>query len=896
MMTTVGMVREGDHGGENPEQRLTPAMEQYRSFKEQYPDAILFFHIGDFYETFGPDAELVSRELDIALTSRSKDRSGNRIPLAGVPHDAGEGYIGRLVGKGYRVAVCEQVEEPTQAKGIVKRAVVRVVTPGTAIDPGMVEPIGSRYLAGIWSDGKNDQAGLAFLDTSTGEFFLSACGTSGGLADLKSEIVRYRPTEAVIPSALPDPLKALLKSEGIVLTLAGDEAFQLASATKTLLDHFHVESLAGYGCDPYPDAVRAAGAALQYAKETMHSPLGHITGLSVRIPSRTMLIDAITLRNLEIFENIRTHERQGTLLSTLDLTGTAMGRRELRRRLAAPLLSVEAINRRLDAVEYFQSEAGKRRELRDLLGRCADVERIAGRIAYGNAGPRDLVALRDLLGQIPKIRALFEKGGARPVQSILESLETLLDLRELAGLITRAIADDPPAMVRQGGVIREGYSRDLDELRALSRNTKDWVVDLQQKERERTGIRSLRVSYNQVFGYYIEVTRANLHLVPAHYTRKQTTAGGERFIIDELAEKGAQIASAEEKILALEGELYTALVGSLQADIPLLQTMARGLADLDVGSTLAEVAQVNGYSRPVLEGSLRLGIREGRHPVVERSLGGRFVPNDTLMDGNGDQVLIITGANMAGKSTYMRGVALIAILAQMGSFVPAAHATVGLIDRVFTRVGAFDDLASGQSTFMVEMLELANILNSMTERSLVILDEIGKGTGTLDGYSIARAVLEFLHGRAPPGPRTLFATHFHEIVGVEAELRRVKNYHFTVKETGKDVIFLRRLVPGATDRSYGIHVARRAGIPRKVTDRAAEILTSVQKGEDGRAGRPKRYTQVLFVDSPETEPRDETVIRELMDLKPDGLSPIQALEALYALQKRVREGDEGNDR
>jgi DNA mismatch repair protein MutS len=664
----------------------------------------------------------------------------------------------------------------------------------------------------------------------------------------------------------------------------------------TLLDHFHVETLAGYGCDPYPYAVRAAGAALQYAKQTMHSPLGHITGLTVRIPSRAMLIDAITLRNLEIFENIRTHERHGTLFATLDLTATAMGARELRRRMAAPLLSVAAINWRLDAVEFFRNEAGRRRGLRDLLGRCADLERITGRIAYGNAGPRDLIALRDLLGQVPKIRALFAEGGPQPVQSILESLESLQDLRETAGLIAHAIVDDPPVMARQGAVIREGYSRDLDELRALSRTTKDWVVDLQQKERERTGIRSLRVGFNQVFGYYIEVTRANLHLVPAHYTRKQTTAGGERFIIDELAQKGAQIASAEEKILALEGELYASLVRSLQAEIPRLQAMAKGLADLDVASTLAEVAQVNGYTRPVLDESLRLVIREGRHPVVEGSLGGSFVPNDTLMDGNGDQVLIITGANMAGKSTYMRGVALIAILAQMGSFVPAAHATVGIIDRVFTRVGAFDDLASGQSTFMVEMLELANILNSMTDQSLVILDEIGKGTGTLDGYSIARAVLEFLHGKAPPGPRTLFATHFHEIVGVEAELRRVKNYHFTVKETGKDVIFLRRLVPGATDRSYGIHVARRAGIPRKVTERAAEILTSVQKGEDGKGGRPKRYTQVLFVDAPERESRDDTVLQELMDLKPDGLTPIQALEALYTLQKRVREGGEGNDR
>ncbi|HVP25722.1 MAG TPA: DNA mismatch repair protein MutS [Methanomicrobiales archaeon] len=891
------MAREGepeaDAAGQTGGRRLTPAMEQYRSLKEQHPGAILFFHIGDFYETFGADAELVSRELDIALTSRSRDRSGNRIPLAGVPHDAGEGYIARLVGKGYRVAVCEQVEDPAAARGIVRRAVTRVVTPGTAVDPGMGEPPGSRYLAAVWAEGKDGRAGLAFLDTTTGEFFVSA-GEPGGPAGIRSEIVRYRPAEAVIPAGLPGILRDLLAAEGIVLTTLGDEAFDPGNARGALLRHFGVDTLAGYGLEPYPEAVRAAGAALQYATETVGSSLGHVTGLQVRVSSQAMLIDAITLRNLEIFENIRTGERQGTLIETLDRTKTGMGRRELRRRLAAPLLSVEAVGARLDAVEFFVNETGKRRELRDLLGGCADLERIAGRIACGNANPRDLVALRDLLLVVPEIRALFPDAGPRPPGWILGNLESLGQLPGAADLITRAVVDDPPAWVRQGGVIREGYSPELDGLRSLSRATKDWVVELQQREREQTGIRSLRVGYNQVFGYYIEVTKANLHLVPPRYRRKQTTAGGERFIIDELAEKGAQIASADEKILALEAELYGSLVRSLQAFIPRFQAMARALADLDVTAALAEVAQENGYTRPVVEESARLVIREGRHPVVERTLGGRFVPNDALMDGNGDQILIITGANMAGKSTYMRAVAEIAVLAQAGSFVPAAHATVGLVDRVFTRVGAFDDLASGQSTFMVEMLELANILNNMTERSLVILDEIGKGTGTLDGYAIARAVLEFLHGKAAPGPRTLFATHFHEIVGVEAELRRVKNYHFTVKETGSDVVFLRRLLPGATDRSYGIHVARRAGIPRRVTDRAAEILTSVQKGEDGKAGKPKRYTQVLFADSPEKEPAEHPAVRELMELSPDGMTPIQALEALYALQKRVRGGGGGN--
>jgi DNA mismatch repair protein MutS len=866
-------------------------MEQYRSIKEQHPGAILFFHIGDFYETFGADAELVSRELDIALTSRSRDRSGNRIPLAGVPHDAAEGYIGRLVAKGHRVAVCDQVEDPAAAKGIVKRAVVRVITPGTVIDPGMAEPAVPRYLVGICPDEREDLVGLAFLDAGTGEFFLSVSGISGGFADLRSEILRHRPAEALVPSSLPGPLREALQAGGLVLTPLDDRAFRLDLATKTLLGHFRVASLEGFGCEPYPAAVRAAGAALAYARETTHSELGHVTGMSVRIPSEFMLIDGITLRNLEIFENIHSGRGGGTLLDSLDLTATPMGRRELRRRLGAPLLSPDAINGRLDAVEFFTREPGRLQEIRGLLGRCADLERIAGRIAYGNAGPRDLTVLRDLLARIPKIRGIFGTGDTRPPPPLEASLGSLRDLPEATALISRAIADDPPAAAGEGGIIREGYSPELDDLRALSQATKTWIIDFQQKERERTGIRSLKVGYNQVFGYYIEVTKPNLHLVPPHYTRKQTTSGGERFIVGELAEKEARIASAEERILALEGEIFASLVQSFKTHVPALQSTAKGLADLDVAAALAEVARKYGYTRPILDEGLGLVIRGGRHPVVERTMEGRFVPNDTRMDAEEEQVLIITGANMAGKSTYMRAVAQIAILAQTGSFVPADHAAIGIVDRVFTRVGAFDDLASGQSTFMVEMLELANILNNMTRRSLVILDEIGKGTGTLDGYSIARAVLEFIHGHGPSrGPRTLFATHFHEIVGIEAELRRVRNFHFTVKETGRDVVFLRRLVPGATDRSYGIHVAQRAGIPRRVTDRAGEILASVQKGEDGKGGRPRRYTQVLFVDSPEKEEGEHPVVKELRELSPDALTPLQALEALYALQRRVREG------
>jgi DNA mismatch repair protein MutS len=595
-----------------------------------------------------------------------------------------------------------------------------------------------------------------------------------------------------------------------------------------------------------------------------------------------MALDAITLRNLEITAGIRGEGDANTLLSALDATETSMGSRTMRSFLIAPLLGKEAIEARLDAVEWFFEHALERQALRATLGDFADIERIAGRIAYGNAGPRDLATLRDSLSTIPDVKALVPPDAPTLVR---EALAAMSDHARVVDLVGRAIVDDPPARAQAGGMIREGFNAKLDELRHLATTGKDWIAEFQQQERERTGIKSLKVGYNRVFGYYIEVTKPNLHLVPPEYERRQTTANGERYTIPDLREKEAMIATAEERLGALEAEIYAELIRTLAAEVAGLQATARAVGLLDVYAALAEVAARYGYTRPVIEESGRIIIRDGRHPVVERHLPAPFVPNDTELDSAGDQIMIITGANMAGKSTYMRAVALCCIMAQMGSFVPARHATIGIVDRVFTRVGAFDDLASGQSTFMVEMLELANILNNMTPKSLVILDEIGRGTSTLDGCSIARAVVEFLHGKAVAGPRTLFATHFHDLIDLEGSLKRVKNFHFAVKDTGTDVVFLRKIIPGATDRSYGIHVAHLAGVPKKVTDRAMELLKEASTRGLPAGVRAPRYTQMLLVDPGEGVVEENPAVRELKTMNPNEMTPIEALNALCRLQK-----------
>jgi DNA mismatch repair protein MutS len=868
-------------------------MRQYQELKAKHPDTILFFRIGDFYETFNTDAELIARELDIVLTSRSKSGE-NRIPLAGVPYHAADGYIAKLVGKGYRVAVCEQVGDPGTARGIVKREISRIITPGTVIDSSMLPSAASACLMALCPEAKGQAWGVALLDITTAEFFVSVVGHDTNLVNLLSEMARYRPAECIVPSAVPDDLVQKFAGRGVVVTRFRDEAFSPERARTALMSHFHVASLAGFGCEDEPAAIGAAGAALLYARETQASPLSHISSIATRASSGSMMLDAVTLRNLEIRESIRGGAKGATLFSSLDRTKTPMGSRLLDRHLTRPLVDPDQINARLDAVDYFATRTAVRLSVRSGLSKVADIGRIAARISYGNAGPRDLLALADSLDTLPALKRQVCPEEGNDLPAILDN--ALRDMRELpdtSALIRRAIVDEPPAVARNGGVIRQGFSADLDAIHTVLHSGKDWIVQLQEQEREKTGIRSLKIGYNRIFGYYIDVSRPNLALVPDRYERKQTTATGERYTIPELREKEALITNADEKVLALERELYTALIETLRAVVPEVQAIASGIAALDVAASLAEVACSRNCVRPQLNSGNALVIRDGRHPVVEQGVDGGFVPNDVDLSGGTNQILVITGANMAGKSTYMRAAALICIMAQAGSFVPARHAGIGIIDRVFTRVGAFDDLASGQSTFFVEMLELANILNNFTEKSLVILDEIGRGTSTIDGCSIARAVLEYLHGKGAAGPRTLFATHFHELVTMEETLKRVKNYHFAVRETSREVIFLRKLIPGATDRSYGIHVARLAGIPKKVTDRADVLLSEdIRRGIPG-GRKPQRYTQILLVgDGEAATPADHPALRALASLNPDEMTPLEALAKIAELRQTLQRGEQ----
>ncbi|MDD1683796.1 MAG: DNA mismatch repair protein MutS [Methanoregula sp.] len=889
MARETGLKRQN---GNDASPRLTPVMRQYQELKAKHPDTILFFRIGDFYETFNSDAELVARELDIVLTSRSKS-GDNRIPLAGVPYHAADGYIAKLVGKGYRVAVCDQIEDPKTAKGIIKREISRIITPGTVIDSSMLPSVEAAYLMALCPEAKGHAWGIALLDITTGEFFVSLAEHDQTLQNLLSEIARYRPRECIIPSTVPEALIRKFSERGVVVSRFRDEAFSPVPARKALTSHFHVSTLAGFGCEDEPAAIGAAGAALLYAKETQASPLAHISSLATRASSRSMMLDAVTLRNLEVKESIRGGAKGATLFASLDQTRTPMGSRLLSRHLSRPLLDSGQINARLDAVEYFATRTAARLSVRSGLAMVADIERIAARVSYGNAGPRDLLALTDSLAALPALKRSADPEQEKDLPATLEdALRDMRDLPDTIALIRRAIVEEPPAIARNGGVIRRGFSSDLDAIHTVLHSGRNWIVQLQEQEREKTGIRSLKIGYNRIFGYYIDVTKPNLALVPPHYERKQTTATGERYTLPELREKEALITNADEKVLALERELYEGIIETLRGIVPDLQTIAAGIAVLDVAATLAEVACSRNYVRPLLNTGDALVIRDGRHPVVEQGVAGGFVPNDVDLSGSGNQILIITGANMSGKSTYMRAAALICIMAQAGSFVPARHASIGIIDRIFTRVGAFDDLSSGQSTFFVEMLELSNILNNITPGSLVILDEIGRGTSTADGCSIARAVLEYLHGKGASGPKTLFATHFHELITAEETLKRVKNYHFAVKDANNEVIFLRKLIPGATDKSYGIHVARLAGIPKKVTERADALLSEdILQGVPGST-KPQRYTQILLVDDQEpVSPADHPTLRALSRLNPDEMTPLEALSKIFELKKSLERGE-----
>ncbi|HET9015356.1 MAG TPA: DNA mismatch repair protein MutS [Thermomicrobiaceae bacterium] len=870
----------------------TPIRRQYLSVKRQYPDVIVFFRLGDFYETFDDDARLAASVLDITLTGREMGR-GNRVPMAGIPYHAAQGYIARLIAAGHKVAVCEQLSEPN-GRDLVERRVTRVVTPGTVTEPGMLEEGANRYIAAVLVEGT--RAGLAVADLSTGEFATAEINGDDAertLAAVQRELLRLAPAEVVTMPAGGDEDEP----EGVPTVPAGAHvsrlprpAWRLETAREELLRHFAVETLDAYGCGGKPFAVRAAGALLRYLAETQLGSLQQIVDLVTYSVERYMALDAQTRRNLELTESSR-GDRQHSLIAVLDQTRTPMGARLLRRWVGQPLLEVAELRERQDAVAFCVERALGRARLREALGHVADVERLINRTVTGAAGPRELLALGQSLGRLPEVAAALGEG-ERPA-----GLGRIPDCGETARLIRGALVDEPPAVLGGGPAIRPGFSPELDGLRGSSREAREWIAGLEQLERDRTGIRSLKVGYNKVFGYYLEISNANAGGIPEHYQRKQTLVGAERYVTPELKEYESRVLNAEERIEDLETQVYRGLLAQVAAAAESVRQAAGALARLDVFASLAEVAVRRDYARPEVDEGTALEIVGGRHPVVEVTLEtGAFVPNDTRLDTEEQQVAILTGPNMAGKSTYLRQAALIVLMAQIGSFVPAERARVGLVDRIFTRLGAQDDIASGQSTFMVEMVETATILHHATPRSLVVLDEIGRGTSTYDGLAIARAVVEHLHNSSRLGCKTLFATHYHELTELEKVLPRVRNFRVDVLEEGEAVVFLHRVVPGGADRSYGIYVAQLAGMPRPVVRRADEILAELEAGPKGEAERGRRRgamsagprveepMQLTFFGAP------DPVVEELKGLDVESLSPLEALTRLYELQRRARDG------
>ena len=858
----------------------TPIRRQYLRIKQQHPDAILLFRLGDFYETFDEDAKIVARELQIALTSREMGR-GDRRPLAGIPYHSLDGYLGKLIKQGYKVAICEQITDPKSSQGLLEREVVRVVTPGTVDMPSLLEEGSNNYLVAAVVDG--EEAGLAYTDVTTGT---QISVTQLPAILLTAELDRLAPAEVVVP----EEQEGLLN--GIRSTSLGREPFSLEPSRRTLLDLLGASTLEGYGCEHLPMAIRAAGAMVRYLEEKQRGVLSRIGGLTTYSIEEFMTLDPQTRRNLELFHGGRWGDASFSLLSTLNLTKTAMGARLLRRWLGQPLLDPGQIDQRLDVVEWFAQSSGGRQRATQVLSRISDLERLADRVRSGRAIPRELVALGISLRALPQLVDVLEEGKRTDlVQWLADRLSGCGGCGESADLIGRAIEEEP-GQVGEGTVVRKGFSSELDELRQVSRDTRGSIAGLEQQERERTGIRNLKVGYNRVFGYYIEVTRANLSQVPSEYERRQTLTGGERFITPELKRLEELTLTAKERLEELESSLYRQVchqVGEATSDI---LTAADTVAHMDVFVALSEVAERYGYVRPELDRSGAIEITGGRHPVIEQQLPpGIFVLNDTSLSTDGEQLHIITGPNMSGKSTYLRQVALIVLMAQVGSFVPARSARIGVVDRIFTRVGLQDDLAAGQSTFMVEMVETASILNSATKRSLVILDEIGRGTSTYDGLSIAQAVAEYIHNTPRLGCRTLFATHYHELTELARTLPGVRNHNVSVVEEEGRVVFLHRIVPGGADKSYGVHVAQLAGLPREVIQRAWDVLYDLEESRrDGTlpAGSfrgTSTGTQLSLI-AP-----NQAVVEELLGLDITAMTPMEAINALYALKQKATEGN-----
>ena len=876
---------------------LTPMMKQYMQTKEEYKDCILFYRLGDFYEMFFDDVLTASKELEITLTGKNCGLE-ERAPMCGIPYHAVDSYLNRLVSKGYKVAICEQVEDPKTAKGIVKREVIRVVTPGTNLDTQGLDETKNNYIMCIVY--MADRYGLSVADVTTGEYLVTELDSQTKLMD---ELYKFMPSEIVCNEAFYmsgldlDDLKNRLH-----MAIYSLEAwyFDDALCRETLQEHFKVASLEGIGLSDYECGMIASGALLKYLEETQKNSLSHMSRLTRYATGNYMVLDSATRRNLELVETLREKQKRGSLLWVLDKTKTAMGARTLRKYVEQPLIDKESIVKRLDAVAELKDNAICREEIREYLNPVYDLERLVGKITYQSANPRDLIAFQSSLSMLPSVKCILKDMESDLLKEIYEELDPL---EELCDLVGRAIQEEPPLAMKEGGIIKDGYNEEVDRLRKAKSEGKNWLADLETKEREKTGIKNLRIRYNKVFGYYLEVTNSFKDLVPDYYTRKQTLANAERYIIPELKELEDTILGAEDKLCALEYELYCEVRNTIAAELTRIQRTAKAVAKLDVIASLALVAERNNYVRPKINEKGVIDIRDGRHPVVEKMIpNDMFIANDTYLDDKKQRISIITGPNMAGKSTYMRQAALIVLMAQLGSFVPASSANIGLVDRIFTRVGASDDLASGQSTFMVEMNEVANILRNATSKSLLILDEIGRGTSTFDGLSIAWAVVEYISNSKLLGAKTLFATHYHELTELEGKISNVNNYCIAVKEKGDDIVFLRKIVKGGADKSYGIQVAKLAGVPDPVINRAKEIveelvtadITGKVKDIAVQGSETKKKTQKKLDEVDLTQfslfdtVKDDDVLNELKELDISHMTPMDAMNKLYQLQNKLR--------
>ena len=876
---------------------LTPMMQQYMETKKQYKDCILFYRLGDFYEMFFEDAITASRELEITLTGKDCGLE-ERAPMCGVPFHAVDGYLNRLVSKGYKVAICEQVEDPKLAKGIVKREVIRIVTPGTNLNTQALEESKNNYLMCIACF--QNRIGVSIVDVTTGDFYMTEVE---GLAKLQDEIYKYMPTEIICNDAFVmsgydiEDLKGRL---GMAVYTLEPWYFDDDGCRKCLMNHFKVNTLAGLGLEDFPSGMISAGAAMQYLLETQKTDLTHINHIIPYLASRFMLLDSSTRRNLELTETLREKQKKGSLLWVLDKTKTAMGARRLRSDIEQPLINIDDINARLDAVEQLCKNTVSRDEIREYLNPIYDMERLLGKVSYKSANPRDLLAFANSMEMLPHIKTVLKEFDCKLLSEIEQEMDGLEDLYHL---IKDAICDDPPVMIREGGMIRTGFDKDIDMLRTAKTEGKTWLAKLEEEDRERTGIKNLKIKYNKVFGYYFEVTNSYKDMVPDDYIRKQTLVNAERYMTPKLKELEDTILNAEDKLNTLEYDVFCKVRDDIAKELERIQKTAKAVARLDVFASLSVVAEQNHYVRPVLNEKGVIDIKDGRHPVVEKMIDhDMFVANDTYLNNSNHCIAVITGPNMAGKSTYMRQSALIVLMAQLGSFVPAKSANIGIVDRIFTRVGASDDLASGQSTFMVEMNEVANILRNATSKSLLVLDEIGRGTSTFDGLSIAWAVIEHISNKKLLGAKTLFATHYHELTELEGKMNNVNNYCIAVKEKGDDIVFLRKIIKGGADRSYGIQVAKLAGVPDMVIDRAKEIAEQLSDNDitekvqsiavdtkgDKRKSKPIHYDDVTMGQMTLSDTvKDEDIIQELKEIDITNLTPMDAMNTLYRLQNKL---------